>query len=78
MVLAVYFFYFSFFLVLLLFIVVLETNSKPETAPSLLWETLKAYLRGFIISFQASRRKHSKEEQLKLEDQIQKLDAENA
>ena len=56
----------------------LETNNKPETAPSLLWETLKAYLRGCIISFQASRRKQNKEEQLKLEDQIQKLEAENA
>lgn len=58
--------------------VFLETNSKPETAPSLLWEMLKAYLSGCIISFQASKRKHSKEEQLKLEDQIHKLDAENA
>lgn len=32
----------------------LETNSNGETSPSLLWETLKAYLRGQVISYNAS------------------------
>ena len=38
----------------------IEANEKPETAPSLLWEAMKAYLRGCIISFHASKHKQSK------------------
>ena len=55
-----------------------EANDKPETTPALLWEAMKAYLRGCIISFQASKHKQSKIEQSKWEDQIHKLDAKNA
>lgn len=55
-----------------------ETNDKPVTTSTISWETLKAYLRGRISAFQATKRKQSREEQLKLEDLIHKLDTENA
>ena len=58
--------------------VFIEANDKPETTPALLWEAMKAYLRGCIISFQASKHNQSKIEQSKWEDQIHKLDAKNA
>lgn len=55
-----------------------ETNDNNETPPTLLWETFKAYLRGCIISFQSSLKKRNKAEQSELEEQIHKLDMENA
>lgn len=55
-----------------------ETNDKNDVSPCLLWETYKAFIRGCIISFQASQKKRNKEEQVKLERQIEKLESENA
>lgn len=41
-------------------------------------ETFKAYLRGCIISHQSSAKKHSRAEQLVLEEEIKQLDTDNA
>lgn len=37
-----------------------ETNDIPGTSPSILWEAFKAYIRGCIILFEASRKKDNK------------------
>jgi len=55
-----------------------EINDNPDTTPSFLWEAFKAYIRGCIISFEASRRKVNKTKLKELEDQIKSLDIENA
>lgn len=54
-----------------------ETNDKNDISPILLWETFKAYIRGCVISYQSSQ-KLNNIKQMQLEDEIQKLDAENA
>ena len=54
-----------------------ETNDTGNTS-SKLWETFKAYLRRFIISFQSSLKKRNKVKQLELEEEIRQLDRENA
>lgn len=53
-------------------------NDIPETSPSTLWEAFKAYIRGSIISFEASRRKEKMSKLKDLEKQIRALDQENA
>ena len=55
-----------------------DMNDQVDTAPSLLWETYKAYIRGSIISFQAAQKKRYRAEQTKLENEINKLEADNA
>lgn len=55
-----------------------DTNDNAETSPDILWETFKAYIRGSIISYQASRNKRNKLEQLNLEKRIHDLDVNNA
>ena len=55
-----------------------ETNDTPETSPCLLWETLKAFLRGCIISFMGARNKKNRAKLMELEKQIHDLDKENA
>ena len=55
-----------------------EMNDIPETSPSTLWEAFKAYFRGSIISFEASRRKENMSKLKDLEGQIKALDQENA
>lgn len=55
-----------------------ETNDKDVISPVLLWESFKAYLRGCIISYQSSQKKRNNQKQTDLEEQIRKLDAENA
>ena len=52
----------------------LETNSNSETSPSLLWETLKAYLRGQIISYSASIHKLRVARQVQLSKLISDAD----
>lgn len=49
-----------------------------KTISVLLWETFKAYLRGCIISYQASTKKRGRIEQLELEEKIKQLDSDNA
>lgn len=55
-----------------------EKNDIPGTSPSTLWEAFKAYIRGSIISFEASRRKENMTKLKDLEKQIKALDNENA
>lgn len=55
-----------------------EINDIPETAPSTLWEAFKAYLRGCVISYEATRKKENKSKIENLEKQIQQLDRENS
>lgn len=55
-----------------------ETNDKDDVSPLLLWETFKAYIRGCIVSFQASGRRRSNLERSQLEAEILRLDSENA
>jgi len=55
-----------------------DTNDNSETTPSVLWEAFKAFIRGSIISFEASRRKLNKARLLELDIQINILDKENA
>lgn len=52
----------------------LEINSTDGISSSLLWETLKAYLRGEIISHSAYIKKECNKKLFKLSDQIGKLD----
>lgn len=55
-----------------------EINDIPETSPSLLWDTFKAYIRGCVISYQAYSKKQNRVEQVRLENQIHQLDMQNA
>jgi len=55
-----------------------ETNDKDDISPVLLWESFKAYIRECIISYQSSQQKRNIQKQTDLEEQIQKLDTENA
>lgn len=52
----------------------LVTNRTPGISPSLLWETLKAFLRGQIISYTAYSEKLRKEKLSTLTKQITQLD----
>lgn len=50
-------------------------NQTPEVSHSTVWESLKAYLRGQIISFCAKQKRAETEHLNELADQIVKLDA---
>lgn len=52
----------------------LSTNDNEDTNPSILWDTLKAYLRGVIISYSTARKRKALREQLTLEKQLSDLD----
>ena len=52
----------------------LDTNQNDETSPSLLWETLKAFVRGKIISFTAYADRARKTQRVELERAIEDLD----
>lgn len=56
----------------------LEDNDTPDTQPSLLWETLKAFMTGCIISYKGMRNKQKRAILQQLERKIQQLDSENA
>lgn len=45
----------------------LKINATPDVSPGLLWDTLKAYTRGLIISYSAGLKKKNQMEQRKLE-----------
>lgn len=55
-----------------------EINYIPETSPNTLWEAFKAYIRGSIISFEASKRKENMSKLKDLEEQIKALNQEDA
>ena len=52
----------------------LSTNDNNDTNPSILWDTLKAYLRGAIISYSTARKGEALREQLNLERKLADLD----
>ena len=52
------------------FRIFLSINSQSTNSPSLLWETAKAYIRGIIIAYSASKKKKQLEQQLKLEKEL--------
>lgn len=56
----------------------LDINMTSDVSISTVWETLKAYLRGQVISFMAKKKKDSKAKQIELEGQIADLDNKNA
>ena len=53
----------------------LETNKMDSVSPSLLWETLKAYLRGEIIAYSSHRNRERKRQKQQLIDAISELDS---
>ena len=55
----------------------IETNSETAPSPSNLWEALKAYLRGQIISFSSHRKKEYWKELELLEAEIKSLEKEH-
>lgn len=52
----------------------LEFNQTPGMSPSTVWESLKAYLRGQIISYCANKKRASTECIKKVADEILELD----
>ncbi len=52
----------------------IATNKTESTSDSLLWETLKAFLRGEIISFTSYKNKKTQEKLQTLTDSIKKID----
>lgn len=52
------------------FKIFLSINSQSISNLSLLWETAKAYIRGLIIAYSASKKKKQLEQQLKLEKEL--------
>lgn len=55
-----------------------ETNTSPDTSSLVVWDALKAYLRGQIISYTANMRKRAHHERLELADQIKEIDKQYA
>lgn len=56
----------------------LEINTTPDVSISTVWEALKAYLRGQVISFVAKKKRDSISKQVDLESRIADLDSRNA
>uniref|UniRef100_A0A674MN32 Endonuclease/exonuclease/phosphatase domain-containing protein n=1 Tax=Takifugu rubripes TaxID=31033 RepID=A0A674MN32_TAKRU len=52
-----------------------DTNDTPDIGSGVLWETLKAYLRGQIISFISGFRREERTKLKQISDEIQLLDA---
>lgn len=55
----------------------LDTNDNDNTSPSILWDTAKVVLRGKIISISSKIKKDRERNQIKLEEQIKKLEEEH-
>ena len=51
-----------------------STNKTPDVSFAVLWETLKAYIRGEIISYTGYERKRRKEKLIELSQRISQLD----
>lgn len=51
----------------------LSINTPSVNSPSLLWETAKAYIRGLIISYSATKRRQNLEQQSLLEKRLKKI-----
>ncbi len=50
-----------------------ETNKKQDSTLSIWWDTLKAYLRGRIISYASFKKKSTNEYTAKLESELKEL-----
>lgn len=67
--------YFLFFLELKIFYSINSLSSdNPSLLPSLFWETCKAFSRGLIMSFVASKRRRRNEQHKLLESRLADLD----
>ena len=55
----------------------IQVNDNEDTDPSNLWETTKAFLRGIIISYCATKKKRKLEEQRRLEIQLHEAELEH-
>uniref|UniRef100_A0AAQ6AKY8 Reverse transcriptase domain-containing protein n=1 Tax=Amphiprion ocellaris TaxID=80972 RepID=A0AAQ6AKY8_AMPOC len=51
----------------------IQDNKTPDVSPGLLWDTLKAYTRGLVISYSAGLKKRTQMEQRKLELKLHEL-----
>ena len=56
----------------------IETNATPDICHGTLWETLKAFLRGQIISFTSHSKRENISKLMELSDNIAQLDAQHA
>lgn len=56
----------------------LQTNNSPTVSRCTLWETMKAYIRGSIISYTASENKRLSARQKELQDKIEDIDKQHA
>ncbi len=56
----------------------LSVNKSPDVSDSVVWEALKAYIRGQIISYATTKRKKSQEKQISLANEISRLDEQYA
>lgn len=56
----------------------LETNQSDDTSPTLLWETLKAFIRGKIISYTAHINRCRRTRHKELEDALANLDTQHS
>lgn len=52
----------------------LEINKTPDISASVLWETLKSYIRGQIISYVSHEKKQKKDKLIELTNRIAQLD----
>ena len=55
-----------------------ETNTTPDVSALVIWDALKAYLRGEIIAFTANKKRLSQKEQLDLTSKIKEIDQQYA
>ena len=55
-----------------------QTNVSPDTPSLVVWDALKAYLRGQIISYTVNMKKKAHRERLELANQIKEIDKQYA
>lgn len=55
-----------------------NVNTTPDTSSLVVWDTLKAYLRGQIIPYTANMKKKTHKERLELANQIKELELQYA
>lgn len=55
-----------------------EINNSPETSSLIVWDALKAFLRGQIISYSANLKRKASAEKLQLAKQIKEIDLQYA
>lgn len=58
------------------FVSFLENNDKGDVSDSILWEAMKAVIRGDIMSYQAAKNKQNKAKLIEIDTQVTKLEKE--